>query len=87
MSTAAPSSPPATRMARYKFIDANPRLLPVDLARLLLPGTFEHALNHMLDRAIDLSSFDARVQLSELVWLHRKAEPLLCRHAKRDAAA
>ena len=37
-----------------------PRFLPVDLARQLLPGTFEHALNHLLDHAIDLSSFDAR---------------------------
>ena len=47
-------------MARYKFIDTNPRFLPVDLAWQLLPGTFEHALNHLLDHAIDLSSFDAR---------------------------
>jgi hypothetical protein len=34
-------------MARYKHIDTNPRFLPVDLARQLLPGTFEHALNHL----------------------------------------
>lgn len=47
-------------MARYKHIDTNPKLLPVDLARQLLPGTFEHALNHLLDGPIDLSSFDAR---------------------------
>jgi transposase len=26
----------------------------------LLPGTFEHALNHLLDHEIDLSGFDAR---------------------------
>ena len=30
-------------MARYTHIDTNPRFLPVDLARQLLPGTFEHA--------------------------------------------
>jgi transposase len=47
-------------MARYKYIDTNPRFLPVDLARQLLPGTFEHAVNHLLDHAIDLSRFDAR---------------------------
>ncbi len=47
-------------MARYKYIDTNPRFLPVDLARQLMPGTFEHALNHLLDHAIDLSAFDAR---------------------------
>ena len=47
-------------MARYKHIDTSPRLLPVDLRRQLLPGTFEHALNHLLDHEIDLSCFDAR---------------------------
>ena len=47
-------------MARYKYIDTNPRFLPVDLARQLLPGTFEHALHHLLEHAIDLSAFDAR---------------------------
>lgn len=47
-------------MARYKYIDTQPRFLPVDLARQLMPGTFEHALNHLLDHAIDLSAFDAR---------------------------
>jgi transposase len=47
-------------MARYKYIDTNPRFLAVDLARQLLPGTFEHALNHLLDHGIDLSSFDGR---------------------------
>jgi transposase len=47
-------------MARYKHIDTQPKLLPVDLAQQLLPGTFEHAVNHLLDGVIDLSSFDAR---------------------------
>ena len=52
-------------MARYKRIDTNPKLLPVDLARQLLPGTLEHALNHLLDGPIDLSSFDARFRNDE----------------------
>jgi transposase len=47
-------------VARYKYIDTNPRFLAVDLARQLLPGTFEHALHHLLDHEIDLSAFDAR---------------------------
>ena len=47
-------------MPRYKHIDTQPKLLPVDLARQLLPGTIEHALNYLLDHAVDLSSFDAR---------------------------
>ncbi len=47
-------------MARYKHIDTSPRFLAVDLQRQLLPGTIEHALNHLLDHEIDLSGFDAR---------------------------
>ncbi len=47
-------------MARYKHIDTSPKFLPVDLSRQLLPGTFEHALNHLLDHEVDLSGFDAR---------------------------
>ncbi len=47
-------------MARYKCIDTNPRLLAVDLAAQLLPGTFEHAVHHLVTHALDLSRFDAR---------------------------
>ena len=47
-------------MARYKDVDTQPRFLPIDLARQLQPGTFEHALNHLLDHELDLSGFDAR---------------------------
>ena len=52
-------------MARYKHIDTSPRFLAVDLQRQLLPGTIEHALNHLLDHEIDLSSFDARFRNDE----------------------
>ena len=47
-------------MARYKEIDTSPRFLAVDLSRQFLPGTFEHALNELLDHDIDLSDFDSR---------------------------
>jgi transposase len=47
-------------MARYKPIDTQPKFIPVDLAAQLLPGTFEHALHHLLEHAIDLTPFDAR---------------------------
>ena len=47
-------------MARYKFIDTNPRFLAVDLARQLLPGTLEHAVHHLVEHELDLSAFDAR---------------------------
>jgi transposase len=47
-------------MARYKHIDTSPRFLAVDLQRQLLPGSFEYALNHLLDHELDLSGFDTR---------------------------
>jgi mono/diheme cytochrome c family protein len=49
-------------MARYKRIDTSPRFIAVDLERQLLPGTFEHALNHLIDHELDLTSVDARYQ-------------------------
>jgi transposase len=47
-------------MARYKHIDTSPRFLAVDLERQLLPGSFEHALNYLIDHELELSGFDAR---------------------------
>ncbi|WP_374341530.1 hypothetical protein [Azonexus sp.] len=47
-------------MARYKTIDTSPRFLAVDLAKQLLPGSFAHAVNHLLDHEFDLSLFDTR---------------------------
>ena len=52
-------------MARYKHIDTSPRFIAVDLERQLLPGTFEHALNYLIDREIDLTGFDARYKNDE----------------------
>ncbi len=47
-------------MARYKHIDTSPRFIAVDLDRQLLPGSFEHALNYLVDHQLDLSRFDVR---------------------------
>ena len=47
-------------MARYKHIDTSPRFLAIDLERQLLPGSFEHALNYLIDHQLDLSGFDER---------------------------
>ena len=47
-------------MARYKHIDTSPRFLAVDLERQLLPGSFEHALHHLIEHELDLSAFDVR---------------------------
>ena len=46
-------------MARYKMVDMSPRLLPVDLEAQLVPGSFAHAVHHLVD-ALDLSAFAAR---------------------------
>jgi len=52
-------------MARYKHIDTSPRFLAVDLERQLIPGSFEHALDYLLDQELDLSSLDARYRNDE----------------------
>ncbi|MDL1860879.1 IS1182 family transposase [Betaproteobacteria bacterium PRO7] len=52
-------------MARYKRIDTNPKFIAVDLASQLLPGTFEHALNHLFEHEVDLSGLDARYSNDE----------------------
>ena len=47
-------------MPRYKDYDYDQvKLLPVSYASQILPGTFEHTLNHLIDE-LDLSVFDAR---------------------------
>ncbi len=52
-------------MARYKDVDKGMKLLAVDLSRQLLPGTFEHALAHLIDHELDLSHFDAHYHNDE----------------------
>ena len=47
-------------MARYKTIDTSPRFLALDLRQQLVAGTFEHALDWLVDHELDLSGFDTR---------------------------
>ncbi len=47
-------------MARYKVVDLSPKFLVVDLEKQLLPGSFAHAVHHLLDHDFDLSSVDTR---------------------------
>jgi len=48
-------------MAKYKPHDYGQTvLLPIDYSRQLLPGTFEHSLNYLVDHKIDLGIFDKR---------------------------
>jgi transposase len=52
-------------MPRYKPIHRDPLLLPVVLADQLQPGTFEFALDHLIDHELDLSALDARFRNDE----------------------
>ena len=48
-------------MARYKDYNYDQlKLLPISFSRQILPGTFEHTLNHIVDHELNLSVFDAR---------------------------
>lgn len=47
-------------MARYKPVHKGLKLLPVDFDRQVLPGSFEHALCHLIDHELDLSAFHSR---------------------------
>lgn len=52
-------------MARFKAIDMSPKFIPVDFSRQILPGSFEYALCHLIDREIDLSELEARYRNDE----------------------
>ena len=53
-------------MARYKYYNYDQlKLLPISFSRQILPGTFEHTLNHIVDHELNLSVFDARYQNDE----------------------
>jgi len=45
-------------IARYTTIEMSPRFLPVSLDAQMVPGTFAHALHHLVD-GLDLSAFDS----------------------------
>ena len=47
-------------MPRYKPVHRDPLLLPVVLADQVQPGTFEFALDHLVDHDLDLAALDAR---------------------------
>jgi transposase len=47
-------------MARYIDLHHDLQFIALDLSERLRPGTFEHALNHLIDHQIDLSHFDVR---------------------------
>ena len=47
-------------MPRYKPVHRDPLLLPVVLSEQVQPGTFEFALDHLVDHELDLTALDAR---------------------------
>ncbi len=51
-------------MARYRQLDMSPRLLPVSLDAQLVPGSFAHALYHLVE-TLDLAGFDAHYRNDE----------------------
>jgi transposase len=53
-------------MARYKHYDyAQMKLVPVSFAQQILPGSFEHALNDLIDEHFDQSVFEAQYRNDE----------------------
>jgi len=53
-------------MPRYKPVDRSPRFLPVILSEQIQPGTFEFALDLLVDHELDLSQLDARFNNDEV---------------------
>jgi len=53
-------------MPLYKPVDRSPRFLPVVLADKIQPGTFEFALDHLVDHELDLSALDAKFRNDEV---------------------
>lgn len=52
-------------MARYKLIDRSPRFLPAVLSEQIVPGTYEFALDQLVDQELDLSELDKRFNNDE----------------------
>ena len=46
-------------MPNFKHIERGLKFVPVDFAEQVLPGTFEHALCHLIDNEVDLSPLRA----------------------------
>lgn len=53
-------------MARYKPVERGGMLIPVMLHEQIQPGTFEFALDHLVDHELDLSRLDARFNNDEV---------------------
>lgn len=47
-------------MARYKIVDRSPRFLPIVLDAQLMAGSFEYALDYLIDNEVDLTEIAKR---------------------------
>ena len=61
-------------MARYKVVDLSPKFLVVDLEKQLLPGSFAHAVHHLLEHDSDLSGFDTATATTPLALLPSRGD-------------
>lgn len=52
-------------MARYKIVDRSPRFLPIVLDAQLMVGSFEHALDFLVDTEIDFCAIEKRYRNDE----------------------
>src|SRR5215472_3024633 len=53
-------------MARYKdYSYEQTKLIPIAFSQQILPGTFEHTLNYLIDNEFDLSGFEQRYHNDE----------------------
>ncbi len=53
-------------MGRYKEYSYEQTVfLPINFKKQILPGTFEYTVHNLIDREIDLSVFEERIQNDE----------------------
>jgi len=53
-------------MGRHRYVDYSSRFLAVDLSEQILPGSFEHALQFLIDQQLSLSKFEAQFKNDKL---------------------
>ena len=53
-------------MARYKnYSYEQAMFIPIKFSKQIIPGSFEHALNYIVDNEIDTTIFEARYKNDE----------------------
>jgi hypothetical protein len=74
-------------MARYKPYDVNQvTLIPVSFPDRILPGSFEYALNELVDEHIDLGPYEARYENDDTAWCTTSRRSPMRERYKRELA-